>query len=204
MGRRVAAALAVAGLQACAPTGLIDRVTAPFAPDAPFTSEDPAGPFPPGLDPDGPSRDGLVVGHRLMAAGEYQLALDAFTRAAGRQGTTPPVLAALGSANLALGRLGQAEGLLRRAADAAPDDAETLNNLGVVLMETGQDGEASRVFRRAFAAADGDNDAIRDNLRLALAKLENPGYSDPQEQYTLVRLGRGAYRIARAPSEARQ
>ena len=30
--------------------------------------------------------DGLIVGHRLMAAGEYELALDAYIRAAGQQG----------------------------------------------------------------------------------------------------------------------
>lgn len=155
------------------------------------------GPFAPGIDPRGQSEDGLIVGHRLMAAGEYQLALEAFTRAAGDQGLTADVLGALGSANLALGRLGQAEPLLRRATEEAPDSPETWNNLGVVLTERGETEEAAGVFRRAFALDDGQSDAIRDNLRLALAKLDEPGYSEQQQQYRLVRLGRGTYRIGR-------
>ena len=53
--------------------------------------------------------DGLIVGHRLMAAGEYELALDAYYRAAAQQGLNVDTLSALGSANLRLGRLGQAE-----------------------------------------------------------------------------------------------
>ena len=61
--------------------------------------------------------DGLIVGHRLMAAGEYELALRAYTRAAAQQGLNVDTLSALGSANLKLGRLGQAERLLRRATD---------------------------------------------------------------------------------------
>ncbi len=51
----------------------------------------------------------LLVGHRLMEAGEFELALKAYLRAAGEQGVNVDVLSALGSANLQLGRLGQAE-----------------------------------------------------------------------------------------------
>jgi len=61
------------------------------------------------------SIDGLLVGHRLMAAGEYELALKAYYRAAGELGLTTDVYSALGSANLKLGRLGQSEKLLRQA-----------------------------------------------------------------------------------------
>ncbi|WP_172623879.1 tetratricopeptide repeat protein [Octadecabacter sp. SW4] len=150
----------------------------------------------------GPSDvDGLIVGHRLMAAGEYQLALDAYTRAAGQQGLNVDTLSALGSANLRLGRLGQAETLLRRAVDEDPDFAAAWNNLGVILMERGNIAEASQVFRRAFATDNGNSDQIRDNLRLALAKLDNPGYEDPNEgqQFELVRRGTGDYVILSAP-----
>ena len=65
--------------------------------------------------------DGLLVGHRLMAAGEFELALKAYTRAASQQGLNADTLSALGSANLRLGRLGQAEKLLRRATKEAHD-----------------------------------------------------------------------------------
>ena len=69
----------------------------------------------PGLDKRGDSVDGLTVGHRLMGAGEYELALKAYYRAAVDLGLNVDVLSALGSANLKLGRLGQAEDLLRQA-----------------------------------------------------------------------------------------
>ena len=58
--------------------------------------------------------------------------------------------------------------------------------------------EAAEVFRRAYALDNGESDAIRDNLRLALAKIENPGYDpDQQQDYALVRLGSGSYLIRR-------
>jgi len=136
--------------------------------------------------------DGLIVGHRLMAAGEYELALDAYTRAAGQQGLNVDTLSALGSANLRLGRLNQAEALLRRAVEEDPDYAPAWNNLGVVLMELGKTSEAAESFRRAFATDNGNSDQIRDNLRLALAKLEDPFYTGVQEEdeeFQLVRRG---------------
>ncbi len=137
--------------------------------------------------------DGLIVGHRLMAAGEFELALEAYMRAAGQQGLNVDTLSALGSANLHLGRLQQAERLLRRAVEEDPAFVPAQNNLGVVLMETGRIGEAAEVFRRAFATDNGNSDTIRDNLRLALARLENPGYTEGQEdeQFQLMRRGSG-------------
>lgn len=145
--------------------------------------------------------DGLIVGHRLMAAGEYDLALQAYTRAAGQQGLNVDTLSALGSANLRLGRLGQAEDLLRRAVEEDPTFAAAWNNLGVILMERGKIGEAEQIFRRAYATDNGNSDQIRDNLRLALAKLDNPGYTDPNnnEDFQLVRRGTGDYVILTAP-----
>ena len=135
--------------------------------------------------------DGLIVGHRLMAAGEFQLALDAYTRAAAQQGLNVDTLSALGSANLRLGRLGQAEGLLRRAVEVAPDFPPAWNNLGVLLMEKGEVAEATEVFRRAYATDNGNSDQIRDNLRLALARLEGSSYQEVNEDinFELVRRG---------------
>ena len=136
--------------------------------------------------------DGLIVGHRLMAAGEYQLALDAYTRAAGQQGLNVDTLSALGSANLRLGRLGQAERLLRRAVDLAPDFPPAWNNLGVLLMEQGNVAEATEVFRRAYATDNGNSDQIRDNLRLALARLESSSYQEANEDINFELVRRGA------------
>ena len=136
-----------------------------------------------------------------MEAGQYELALDAFTRAAGEQGITPEVLVGLGSANLGLGRLNQAERLLRRAAEAEPTWPEVWNNLGVVLMERGKTPEAEQMFRRAFALDNGESAAIRDNLRLALQKLDETSYGVSQEQeYKLVRRGSSDFLIRRTGS----
>lgn len=142
--------------------------------------------------------DGLIVGHRLMEAGEYELALKAYLRAAGEQGINVDVLSALGSANLRLGRLGQAEQLLRRAVETDETFVPAWNNLGVVLMERGKLGEAAQVFKRAFALDSGESDDIRQNLTLAMAKLENRAYPD-ENNFALVRRGSGDYRLLSTP-----
>ncbi len=156
-------------------------------------------PFAPGIDQSAQSVDGLTVGHRLMAAGQYELALDAYLRAAGEQGVDADVLSAIGSANLQLGRLGQAEQILRRATELDETFPPAWNNLGVVLMERREFGEASRVFRVAFALDGGQSAEIRENLRLALAKRGDPDYSAPQEDFRLVRRGPGFYRLLETP-----
>lgn len=139
--------------------------------------------------------DQLLVGDRLMDAGEAELALAAYTRAAGARGLTPEVKSALAQANIALGRLGQAERLLRDVVEDRPRDARALNNLGVVLLETGRVPEANRVFRAAFALE--PLPEIRDNLRVSAAKLENRRYSpDAEQAFTLTRLANGTYRLS--------
>ncbi|MGX0974836.1 Flp pilus assembly protein TadD [Roseovarius sp. MBR-51] len=160
----------------------------------------PTGPYAPGVAPGGEAVDGLLVGHRLMDAGEYELAHKAYTRAAVSYGMTADVLAGLGSANLALGRLGTAERLLREAIEMPDATPETWNNLGVVLVEQGKYPEAEQILRRAYALDNGESDAIRDNLRLALAKTENSDYGVEEEQdYKLVRRGSGDYLIRKIP-----
>ena len=154
----------------------------------------PDGVFAPGVAR-GESADGLIVGHRLMAVGEYELALKAYNRAAAQQGLNVDTMSAIGSANLNLGRLGQAERWMRRAVEEDPTFPPAWNNLGVILMERGDIGEASEVFRRAFAADSGNSDEIRDNLRLALAKMENPSDTTVEENqnFNLIRRGVGDF-----------
>ena len=74
------------------------------------------------------------------------------------------LLSAIGSADLKLGRLGQAEKLLRQATKNDPTFVPAWNNLGVVLMEQGKYGEASRVFTTAFALDSGESAEIRHQL----------------------------------------
>ena len=138
--------------------------------------------------------DGLLVGHRLMAAGEYELALRAYTRATSQQGLNVDTLSALGSANLRLGRLGQAERLLRHATEQDPSFPAAWNNLGVILMEQGKISEAAQVFRRAFATDNGNSEQIKENLRISLAQISDPTYDLSQNQdVKLVRRGTGDF-----------
>jgi Flp pilus assembly protein TadD len=149
-----------------------------------------------GVDPNKQDVDGLLVGHRLMAAGEYELALKAYYRAAAEQGMNSDTLSAIGSADLALGRVGQAEDVLRRAIKADPTFVPALNNLGVVLMNEGKPGEARVMFQQAFALDSGQSDAIREDLRLAIAQSEASVYDPEQEEkpvMKLVRRGQGTY-----------
>ena len=182
LGRTIIGSASLVLLLACEQTGGLEQ-----AADSPFA------PAPAGGDAD--FVDGLTVGHRLMASGEYELALKAYFRAAAEEGVNVDVLSAIGSANLQLGRLNQAEQILRRATELDETFPPAWNNLGVVLMERGEFGEASRVFRIAFALENGESAEIRDNLRLALAKLGDPTYSEPESDFRLVRRGPGFFRI---------
>ena len=156
--------------------------------------------YAPGVNQRAEAVDGIEVGHRLIAAGQYELAIKSFNRAALEHGLTGEILSALGSANLGLGRLGQAETLLRRAVEKDAAEPEVWNNLGVVLMESGQTAEAEQIFRKAYALDNGESDAIRDNLRLALAKTEKSVITEVNEHnYKLVRRGSGDYLIRPTP-----
>lgn len=149
-----------------------------------------------GVNPRGDAVDGLLVGHRLLAANEPELALKAYLRAASEDGISVDTLSAIGSANLALGRLGQAEQILRRALELDPQFVPALNNLGVVLMERGKLGEARVVFQQAYAVDSGATDSIRDNLKLAIARTEGAVYDDGAEEqggFQLVRREKGRY-----------
>ena len=123
-------------LSACGSPDALSRQAA--ARNAPF-----------GADPSRHGVDGLLVGHRLLEAGENELALRAYRRAASERGITADVLSALGSANLRLGRLQQAEQLLRRAIKMDPTFVPAINNLGVVLMEQGKELELRRLHLAA-------------------------------------------------------
>ncbi|MHA7888306.1 MULTISPECIES: tetratricopeptide repeat protein [Roseicyclus] len=145
--------------------------------------------------------DQVLVGDRLMDAGQYELALRAYYRAAAERGLDADLMTAIGSANLRLGRIGQAEQQFRDALDLDDRFVPAWNNLGVALMERSEWGEARRVFERAFALDSGRSDAIRDNLRLAIARMENSVYSEDNNQNGpgLIRRGGGVFVLLANP-----
>ena len=159
---------------------------------------------------DGPNRnsriaeavDGLLVGHRLMAAGEYELALSEYERAGAANGLNADVLSAMGSANLRLGRLGEAERLLRGAVERDDRFAAAWNNLGIVLVSQGELREAENTFKLAFALTNGASDEIKENLIKTIEKIEQNAYNEANErEFDLVRRGNGRYLLLQTPGE---
>lgn len=144
--------------------------------------------------------DGLTVGHRLMAAGEYELALKSYTRAVSAQGLTTDVLSAMGSANLKLGRLKQAEKFLEQATTQDPDFVPAWNNLGVVQTSLRDYVGAHESFRAAFALDNGASEEVWQNLLLAINNLKNnEAEQSDQSNFDLVRRGNGRYLLLETP-----
>ena len=182
---RAAVAVSALALSACGaefPTG--NKTNAVFAPGVDMRSA---------MRADAASE--IETGHRLVAAGEYELALRSFSRAALDRGETDAeILLGMGTANLGLGRLGQSERLLRLGIEKENAWPELWNNLGVVLIERGQTLEAQQIFHKAYAMDNGNSDAIRDNLRLALSRTQAPVAADAAPaQFKLVRRGNADY-----------
>ncbi len=159
---------------------------------------------------DGPDRnarvneavDGLIVGHRLMAAGEYELALSEYEHAAVRRGFSADVLSAMGSAQLRLGRVGEAERLLRRAVEKDDRFAAAWNNLGIALVSQGELKEAENTFKLAFALTNGRSDEIKENLIKTMEKIEENAYTEANnKEFDLVRRGNGRYLLLHTPGE---
>ncbi|GIT89918.1 hypothetical protein JANAI62_05980 [Jannaschia pagri] len=175
------AALALTG---CNPSALVERGA---------HRDDPLAA--PGHARRGDGIDPLIVGDRLLDAGEAELALASYVRAANDIGLTPEVRLSMAAANIRLGRLHQAEDLLRSVIDEDPQNVAAMNDLGVVLLELGDLGQAHRHFRAAFALQ--PTPEIRENLRISSAKLENRTYGDEQNDsaFTLTRHAGGVYTL---------
>ncbi len=157
-------------------------------------SNDRKGVAPPLGTPRGQSVDGLTVGHRLMAANEYELALDAYTRALGETGVTAEVLTGIASADMKLGRLGQAREVFYAALKKDDRNVPAWNNLGVTLIGLKEYAEAREAFKVAFSLDAGQSDEIRQNLILLDKYHVTSGVEFPAEdEFVLVRGGNGVY-----------
>jgi hypothetical protein len=72
--------------------------------------------------------------------------------------------------------------------------------LCVVMAERDRWGEARHLFQAAFALDSGRSPEIRENLRLALANLEDTRYSTKNDKsFALVRRGDGRFLLLTAP-----
>jgi uncharacterized protein HemY len=109
---------------------------------------------------------------------------------------TTEVRLSVASADIVLGRLGQAERLLREILEEEPEHAGALNDLGVVLLKRGEVGEAERVLRAAFALQ--ASPEILANLRVAATRLEARTYPEPDDDdaFTLTRHPGGVYELS--------
>lgn len=146
--------------------------------------------------------DGLIVGHRMMANGEYELALKSYTRSAAQQGLNADTLSAIGSANLKLGRLKQARKFLEEAVKKDENFVPAWNNLGVVHASLDDPENAHQAFRAAFALDNGKSEEIWQNLLLAIDNLENK--KTPAAEITnfrLVRRGNGRFLLLETPTD---
>ncbi|RMF40345.1 MAG: tetratricopeptide repeat protein [Alphaproteobacteria bacterium] len=153
-----------------------------------------SGPPAPLFAPPIPEQDPVAVGHRLMAAGEYELALRRYEEALVRDPGSVPALIGVGTANQRLGRLKRAEKFLVRAVELAPDSVAGWNNLGVVRYKLGEYKAAHAAFRTAFALDGGRSESIRRNLELA--RFRSPETVDIDRvasEFELVRRGDGTY-----------
>lgn len=151
--------------------------------------------FAPGVKASSEEIDHLTIGHRLMEAGENELALKSYNRAVGSLGFTPEVLSSLGTVNLRLGRLGQAEKLLDRAIKKDAQYGAAWNNLGVVYSEQNKTEEAYRAFHMAFALDNGQSEEVWSNFLLASDNRKNARANEPARtsDFRLVRRGNGRY-----------
>jgi tetratricopeptide (TPR) repeat protein len=90
----------------------------------------------------------LALGQRDL--GERAGAVEAFERAAGLGSLDAGALASWGESLGALRRFSEAEAVVRRGLEAAPDDPAILTLLGWLLSEQGKDAEARETFRRSL------------------------------------------------------
>jgi len=105
----------------------------------------------------------LRLSDLLLAHGEAERALQALDQAGALGAAGVDVAVGRSAALIALGRLDEAEALLRAALLSAPQDARLYNNLGLVARERGDLDAARDLFERAVQLAP-EWDLPRQNL----------------------------------------
>ena len=155
-------------------------------------------------DPKGPDAVESVV--RRLEQGQYALAIQMLEILRQRRPDDIGVLYNLGMTLSDVGRVEEAEQLLRHAVEIAPADANVRTALGVALLRRGQDSEAASVFRGALAAAP-DNAWAHQNLAACLLRAGETAEAErhlrqavelsPSDQKVLFGLGQALLALDR-------
>ena len=114
-----------------------------------------------------PGEGWLTVGKRLLAAGEHDLAMEAFERSLVLDGPSAEAMTGAGLAAEGQGLLTMAARYFEKARKLAPESVAVHNNLGVVLFRLDEPYRARQAFQAAFALSDGTSPMALQNLRLS-------------------------------------
>ena len=141
----------------------------------------------------------LIIGKRLIDAGEYDLAIDAFERSILIEGVSAAAMTGAGIAAEKRGLISMASRYFERARELAPESELANNNLGVVLYRLREYYRARQAFQAAFALSDGRNELALRNLRLTerIIKDIEAGrrYVDPALNMEVRRLGSSEFEL---------
>jgi tetratricopeptide (TPR) repeat protein len=153
-----------------------------------------AGPPPPFFTPAAKKVDPVVLGDRLMAAGEPELALKSYGTALLEE-FTPGALAGAGAASWHLGRLREALRFLEKAVELKPDFALAWNNLGIVRYDLGEFRAAREALKRAAELASNDP-RIAENLGIVTTLVpEDVDLEQVRTEFRIVRGDDGRYHL---------
>ncbi len=146
----------------------------------------------------------LVIGKRLLDAGQHETALKAFLRSARIEGVTAAAMNGAGVAAENLGRTTEAREYFRRAVELDPNSILARNNYGVALYKSGDYHMARSAFEAAFALSNGQNAVAARNLGLVehkIAEIEGDTPIMIDTGYNVVRTGSSVYSLTPSGEE---
>jgi tetratricopeptide (TPR) repeat protein len=120
------------------------------------------------FDPDNPDIV-LALGQLLRSAGDFAQALELFRQHRQMIPDDPQALAEIGGSLIDLGRLDEAESVLREVLRQT-NDVDARQNLGFVLASRGRLAEGIREYEQALAQ-DPNREDVRTNLAVALIRV---------------------------------
>ena len=153
------------------------------------------------------ARPHVNLGHALDERGDYEGALREYGLALAHSGGAPKnealVLRNLSATLAHLGRWGEAEEALRRAASRSPDSAEVQENLAAVRARLGDLDGAEEAARRAIALSPAAGTAFQVLGLVRLERGDATGAVEPLERATRAAPEDGARWINLAVAYAR-